>query len=140
MPAPRRPVCPPKRRHEITATNPNHHLWQHGKNWWVYCAVNPTPRTKDKLRRSLSTECVHTARFRRDELFRRLQAEGMLGRIRALPHSKSPSSRTLPAATGLTWQQRTDAILGVVFSLTPPKQKFPVTVVGAGQGKLQMCC
>ncbi|MDB6169440.1 MAG: integrase [Verrucomicrobia bacterium] len=139
MPSPRRgPAKKTKSRPDITATNPNHHLWQHGKNWWVYCAINPTPRTKDKLRRSLSTECLKTARFRRDELFRRLQAEGMLGRIRALPQEKAPARSSALPLSSLTWQQRVDAILGVVLSLSG--ENFPVTVVGAGQGKMQVCC
>jgi hypothetical protein len=110
----------PKRRSAVVDANPNHHLWQHGKNWWVYCAVNPTPRTKDKLRRSLSTECVETARFRRDELFRRLQAEGMLGRIRALSQpSRTTTTSQTAAEPGVKWQDRADAILAVVMSMTP---------------------
>jgi hypothetical protein len=137
---PRAAPAPTKRRSASTETNPNHHLWQHGKNWWVYCAVNPTPRTKDKLRRSLSTECLMTARFRRDELFRRLQAEGMLGRIRALPAGRVPPRTFPPLAPDLTWKQRADAILGVVLSLHPEDKTIPATVTRAGKGKLQMCC
>jgi hypothetical protein len=143
MPRTRTSSRPVKRRSTTTAANPNHHLWQHGKNWWVYCAINPTPRTKDKLRRSLCTESVETARFRRDELFRQLHAEGMLGRIRAgvRPAKMRPVAALAGTSAGeLTWQQRTDAMLAMVLSINPDDEDFPAPVVGAGQGKLQLCC
>ncbi|MDB6128614.1 MAG: integrase [Verrucomicrobia bacterium] len=125
---------------KVPSPNPNHHLWRHGKNWWVYCAVNPTPRTKDKLRRSLCTESIRMARYRRDLLFQNLQAEGMLGRIRVLGNSGRPTSRTAEPAKDGTWQQRVDAILARLIVLTHLEKPFPVTVVGAGKRRLQLCC
>ncbi len=140
MPSSKPDPVPPKRRAASPASNANHHLWQHGKNWWVYCAVNPTYCTKDKLRRSLCTESVVVARFRRDELFRRLQELGMLGRIRAI--ARPGEIRKWPEATpGQTWQQRADAALAVVMSLPVPRQKYsPATVAGAGEGGMKICC
>ena len=130
---------PAKRRAADPASNANHHLWQHGKNWWVYCAVNPTPCTKDKLRRSLCTESVVVARFRRDELFRRLQELGMLGRIRAI--RRPGEVRKWPeAAPGVTWQQRADAALAVVMSLPVPQPKRPPDAVARTGGGLSVCC
>ncbi len=70
----------PSSRRAAPAPNPNHHLWQHGKAWGVYCAVTPTRCTKDKLRRSLATGKIEVARFRRldaDGLLRRLPSLGM---------------------------------------------------------------
>lgn len=137
-------VRPAKTSAHAAAAKPNHHLWRHGKNWWVYCAVNPTSCTKDKLRRSLNTESVRTARRRRDELFRQLQEEGMLGRMRTVAGS-SDAQRKM-AATGrgeLTWQQRADAALAIAMALHPnihTKNKLPDPVVGSGKGKMQLCC
>ncbi|MBS0664293.1 MAG: hypothetical protein JSR48_13590 [Verrucomicrobia bacterium] len=122
MPSSNQAPQPAKPRTAASASNANHHLWQHGKNWWVYCAVNPTPCTKDKLRRSLCTESVIVARFRRDELFRRLHELGMLGRIRAM--SRRADVRGFQeAAPGQTWQQRADAALAIVMSLPVPRRK-----------------
>lgn len=136
MPSLRRPSG----RAKPTASNRNHHLWQHGRNWWVYCAVTPTPCTKDKLRRSLCTEDVQVARRRRDELFRQLQAEGLLGRIRSAV--ATTGRRVTPEVkSDLTWQQRADAALAIAMALNPPKpKKLPGSVVGTGRGKLQLCC
>ena len=128
------------RRSVATAKNPNHHLWLHGRNWWVYCAVNPTHCTKDKLRRSLCTESVEVARFRRDELFRLLQAEGMLGRIRAMARPGETTLRAIEPSPGLTWQQRVDLALATVMSRKPESSSLSASSVEAGQGKLQLCC
>ena len=139
---PRPSVTPktPKRRAATTANNPNHHLWLHGKNWWVYCAVNPTSCTKDKLRRSLATESIDVARFRRDELFRRLQEEGMLGRMRAVARPREAHRPAVGLTPGVTWQQRADAALAVVMSLPLPRVAISARANRAGRAKLQLCC
>ena len=48
--------------------NPNHHLWNNNGTWFVHYVVHPTPITKERVRRSLKTKCVHEARARRDAL------------------------------------------------------------------------
>ena len=101
--------------------------------------MNPTPRTKDKLRRSLCTESLKMARHRRDLLFQNLQTEGMLGRIRALPNSGRVTSPRVEPVKDVTWQERVDAILVRVIALTHSESPFPATVVGAGKRKWPLC-
>jgi hypothetical protein len=48
--------------------NPNHHLWNNNGTWFVHYVVHPTPITKERVRRSLKTKCVHEARALRDAL------------------------------------------------------------------------
>jgi len=134
-----KPTPRPKRRDDLTAGNPDHHLWRHGKNWWVYCAVYPTPRTKDKLRRSLATESLAVARFRRDELFRRLQAEGLLGRIRQRLPAGTPLGDVQPVVPGQSWKQRVDAALAVVMSLETVGLEEP-TPRGRGRNAREVLC
>lgn len=49
--------------------NPNYHLWQNNGTWFVHFTVYPSPFTKERVRLSLQTKCVETARHRRDALF-----------------------------------------------------------------------
>jgi hypothetical protein len=53
----------------ITADNPNHHLWNNHGTWFLHYTVHPTPFTKERIRRSLGTKDLATARSRRDAFF-----------------------------------------------------------------------
>ncbi len=53
----------------ISEANPNHHLWNNNGTWFLHYTVYPTPFTKERVRRSLGTKCVTTARDRRDHFF-----------------------------------------------------------------------
>ncbi len=53
----------------ISEANPNHHLWNNNGTWFLHYTVYPTPFTKERVRRSLGTKCVTTARDRRDQFF-----------------------------------------------------------------------
>jgi hypothetical protein len=53
----------------IAADNPNHHLWNNHGTWFLHYTVHPTPFTKDRIRRSLGTKDLETARARRDAFF-----------------------------------------------------------------------
>jgi hypothetical protein len=53
----------------IAADNPNHHLWNNHGTWFLHYTVHPTPFTKDRIRRSLGTKDLDTARSRRDAFF-----------------------------------------------------------------------
>lgn len=53
----------------ISPDNPNHHLWNNHGTWFLHYTVHPTPFTKERIRRSLGTKDVATARRRRDDLF-----------------------------------------------------------------------
>lgn len=53
----------------ISEANPNHHLWNNNGTWFLHYTVYPTPFTKERVRRSLGTKCVNTARDRRDQFF-----------------------------------------------------------------------
>ena len=53
----------------ISESNPNHHLWNNNGTWFLHYTVYPTPFTKERIRRSLGTKDVNTARERRDQFF-----------------------------------------------------------------------
>ena len=80
------------------------------------------------------------ARHRRDLLFRGLQEEGILGRMRAVAPVTPSGTRKVDVDIFVPWKQRVDAILARIIAETPSDSRFPVTVVGAGHGKLQLCC
>ena len=56
----------------ISEANPNHHLWNNNGTWFLHYTVYPTPFTKERIRRSLGTKDVKTARDRRDQFFNHL--------------------------------------------------------------------
>ena len=56
----------------ISEANPNHHLWNNNGTWFLHYTVYPTPFTKERIRRSLGTKCLTTARERRDQFFNHL--------------------------------------------------------------------
>lgn len=60
----------------IRAKNPNHHLWNNHGTWFLHYTLYPTPRTKERIRRSLGTSDVDVARSRRDAFFGLLATEG----------------------------------------------------------------
>ena len=53
----------------LNPENPNHHLWNNNGTWFLHYTVYPTPFTKERIRRSLGTKDVATARERRDNFF-----------------------------------------------------------------------
>lgn len=54
----------------VDRTNPDHHLFRNnGGNWWIYYQSFPDPARAERVRRSLHTKCLRTARKRRDDLF-----------------------------------------------------------------------
>ena len=63
----------------INPDNANHHLWNNHGTWFLHYTVHPTPFTKERVRRSLQTRDLTTARERRDAFFAHLtlQREGV---------------------------------------------------------------
>ena len=59
----------PLLRVRVRAENPNHHLWNNHGTWFLHYTVYPTPLTKERIRRSLGTKDVATARRNRDTFF-----------------------------------------------------------------------
>lgn len=59
----------------VRAENPNHHLWNNHGTWFLHYTVHPTPFTKERIRRSLGTKCLETARQRRDAFFAQLASD-----------------------------------------------------------------
>jgi hypothetical protein len=53
----------------ISPSNPDHHLWNNHGTWYLHYTVYPTPLTKQRVRRSLSTKSLTVARRRRDLFF-----------------------------------------------------------------------
>lgn len=58
----------------VRAENANHHLWNNHGTWFLHYTVYPTPFTKERIRRSLGTKDLQTARERRDAFFAHLGA------------------------------------------------------------------
>jgi hypothetical protein len=58
--------------------HPDHHLWNNNGVWFVVYTIYPTPVTKERLRHSLGTRCLETARLRRDAILERYRAQGIL--------------------------------------------------------------
>ena len=50
----------------INRTNANHHLWDNHGTWWMHYTLHLPDFTKRRVRQSLGTRCVKTARGRRD--------------------------------------------------------------------------
>ncbi len=61
------PVSSPAVR--ISPANANHHLWNNHGTWFLHYTIHPTPVTKERIRRSLGTRELETARERRDRFF-----------------------------------------------------------------------
>jgi hypothetical protein len=59
----------------VRGDNPNHHLWNNNGTWFLHYTVYPTPFTKERIRRSLGTKSLETARQRRDAFFAQLAAD-----------------------------------------------------------------
>ncbi len=58
-----------------TENTPNHHIWLNNGCWALSIIVCPTPCTKERIRVTLRTKCVITARKRRDMVLARLGVE-----------------------------------------------------------------
>ena len=59
----------------VRPENANHHLWNNHGTWFLHYTVHPTPFTKERIRRSLSTKDLVVARERRDSFFAHLASE-----------------------------------------------------------------
>ncbi|MDF1823275.1 MAG: hypothetical protein P1U68_01460 [Verrucomicrobiales bacterium] len=56
----------------VNEENPNHHLWNNRGTWWCHFTVHREDYTSERIRVSLKTREVETARQRRDQLLRSL--------------------------------------------------------------------
>jgi hypothetical protein len=48
--------------------NPNHHLWNNNGTWYIHYTIHPDSLTSERVRRSLGTRDLVTARHRRDQI------------------------------------------------------------------------
>ena len=55
------------------ADNQNHHLWNNHGTFWLHCTLHLSDHTKTRLRESLGTSDLATARERRDAALAHLQ-------------------------------------------------------------------
>lgn len=62
----------------VNLNNPDHHLWNNNGTWYVHYTHCPTPVTAERVRKSLRTRDIITARRRRNELFRQFDWQGDL--------------------------------------------------------------
>ena len=53
----------------VDPSNPNHHVYDNNGTWWINYTVYPSPVTVERIRRSLKTKSLETARLRRDQIF-----------------------------------------------------------------------
>ena len=54
----------------VNEDNPNHHLWNNRGVWWCHLTVHKSDATSERLRFSLKTHDVESARDRRDRILR----------------------------------------------------------------------
>lgn len=54
----------------VNSNNPNHHLWNNNGTWFIHYTVYPDAYTARRIRRSLRTKSLTTARKRRDAFIR----------------------------------------------------------------------
>ncbi|NWK56052.1 hypothetical protein HW115_10550 [Verrucomicrobiaceae bacterium N1E253] len=54
----------------VNEDNPNHHLWNNRGVWWCHLTVHKSDATSERLRFSLKTHCLESARDRRDRILR----------------------------------------------------------------------
>jgi hypothetical protein len=52
----------------VNRANPDHHLWNNNGTWWCHFTVHLPDFTKRRIRRSLGTSNLSTARRNRDSL------------------------------------------------------------------------
>ena len=60
---------------DLTAGDPDHHLWRNGRLWWIAFTVHLPSWQKERVRVSLGTDDVVEARRRRDDLLRKYPQE-----------------------------------------------------------------
>jgi hypothetical protein len=56
----------------IQKSNPDHHLFNNNGTWWIHYTIYPTAVTTERVRESLETRDLLTARKRRDAIFAQL--------------------------------------------------------------------
>ena len=59
----------------VLPDNPDHHLWNNNGTFWCHYTLHFPDYTKHRVRQSLGTPCLKTARKLRDQILRRA-AEG----------------------------------------------------------------
>ena len=69
------PTTTPTTALRINPDNANHHLWNNHGTWFLHYTVHPTPFTKERIRRTLGTRDLVTARARRDAFLSHLGLE-----------------------------------------------------------------
>ena len=57
----------------VNQTNENHHLWNNRGVWWCHLTIHQADATAKRLRFSLKTREIETARERRDRIFQKLE-------------------------------------------------------------------
>lgn len=60
----------------IDPQNPNHHLYNNNGHWWIHYTLHYPNYTSARIRESLKTQNLQTARQRRDLIFAGLRFDG----------------------------------------------------------------
>lgn len=61
----------------LNPNNPNHHLWCNNGTWWIHYTLHLSDYTAQRIRKSLGTRNIYTARKRRDELLEALPQDSL---------------------------------------------------------------
>lgn len=59
----------------IDPNNPNHHLWCNNGTWWIHYTLHRSDYTVQRVRKSLRTRDLRTARRKRDHHLNSLLTE-----------------------------------------------------------------
>lgn len=62
----------------IDPANPDHHLWNNNGTWWLHATLHLPDFSKRRLRASLGTRCLRSARERRDAILSHLSLHALL--------------------------------------------------------------
>jgi hypothetical protein len=62
----------------VLPDNPDHHLWNNNGTFWCHYTLHFPDYTKRRVRQSLGTPCLKTARKLRDQILRRAAEGGAL--------------------------------------------------------------
>ena len=58
----------------VNRGNPDHHLWNNHGTWWLHYTLHLPNYTKRRIRKSLSTRSLESARAKRDTFLTALAA------------------------------------------------------------------
>lgn len=65
------------RQYKSLKNNPNHNLFKNGNLWWIQFTIHKVDYTAERVRYSLGTDDIATARLMRDAIFHDLNIKSL---------------------------------------------------------------